>query len=330
MSVVQSAESIACVVVLGPTATGKTRLGVELAREFHGEIVSVDSRQVYRGLDIGTGKDMAEYGTGPDAVPCHLVDVADPGEDYHLFRYVADARRALADISGRGRLPVAVGGTPLYLNALLDDYALEGAAPDPELRARVAAQTDAELLAELQTVAPDVYARTDRTQRRRIVRALEIALTRKPDNTPAPPALRPLLLGPYYPRPVVHQRIAQRLDARLQAGMLGEVQRLHAAGASWEWLDMLGLEYRYVGRHLQGQLSFAEMRETLLAKIRHFCRSQDIWFRKMERAGKVIHWLPEGNLTAAKALVRDFLAGRPLPSPARRLCETFYGPRSHG
>lgn len=326
------------VVVLGPTATGKTRLGVGLAREFHGEIVSADSRQVYRGLDLGTGKDLTEYGTGTAAVRHHLIDVAEPTEEFHLYRFVQLARPAIAEIVARGALPLAVGGTPLYLNALLDDYALEGGAPDPARRRQWDALSDAELLAQLQAAAPDLYARTDKTQRRRILRALEIACTRgggadvgaacRPAAVGDERRRPPLILGPYYPRQEVHRRIAERLDARLEAGLVGEVARLHDGGVSWERLDYLGLEYRYVARHLQGQLSAAEMRTVLLAKIRHFCKAQDIWFRKMEREGKVIHWIPGGDPALASRLVRTFLAGWPLPPPVLRLCETYYGPRS--
>ena len=320
---------VQCVVVMGPTATGKTRLGVALARQFHGEIIGADSRQVYRGLDIGTGKDLKEFGTGPERVPYHLIDIADPTEDYHLFRFVADARQAIGDVLERGHLPIVVGGSALYLNALLDDYSLEGGEPDPELRRSLECLSEEALLEILRREAPDIYARTDQTQKRRIVRAVEIARSRVPGSgNDAPPALDALLIAPYYKRQVVHERIAARLDERLKEGLLDEVQALHDRGLSWERLDYFGLEYRYVAQCLQGTLTLAEMREKLFFRIRRFCKSQDIWFRKMERAGKIIHWLPGGDLRKAIELVRLFLDGKPLPPPEIALKDTFYGPQS--
>ena len=327
-------EAISIVFVIGPTATGKTRLGVNLARRFNGEIISLDSRQVYRGLNIGTGKDLAEYAAGPDgaAVPYHLIDVVESAEEYHLFRFLPDAGTAIRSVTAAGRLPVAVGGSPLYINALLNGYRMEGGGVNPELRLELEAKTDAELLADLERTAPDVFARTDRTQRRRIIRALEIAHSRTSPETVSeipPLPLRPLLLGVYFPRQEVHRRIEARLDERLRQGMVEEVAELHRGGLTWERLDYLGLEYRYIARHLQGLLSRQEMRDQLLIKIRHFCRSQDIWFRKMEREGKVIHWLRHGNPREAGDLVERFLHHQPLPPPVLQLSTTYYGPRSN-
>ncbi len=322
---------VRCVFVLGPTASGKTALAVHLARRFEGEIVSADSRQVYRSLDLGTGKDLAEYGTGPDRVPFNLIDVADPAEDYHVFRFLAEARRALQEIRQRGRLPIVAGGSGLYLKALLAGYCPEGGPPQPALRRELAAIPDASLADWLRREAPDIAARTDFSQRRRVLRAVEIARTRQ-QRLPTPAGsevgLAPLLLGPYYPRAVIHQRIERRLDARLEAGLVAEVAGLHARGLSWERLEWFGLEYRFVALHLQGRLSLGEMRETLLARIRRFAKSQDVWFRKLEREGWPIHWLPGGDRAQAENLVARFLAGETLPAPALRLNETLYGPRT--
>jgi len=319
-----------CLFVIGPTASGKTALAVRLARRLAGEVVSADSRQVYRGLDLGTGKDLAEYGAGDDRVPYHLIDIVDPGEDYHVFRFLAGARQAILDIVGRGRLPIVTGGSGLYIKALLDGYRLSGGGPDPGLRQSLAGLSDHELLECLQREAPDLAARVDTGQRRRLLRAVEIARSRVGPESAAGPEFRPeaLLLAPYYPRQQMHARIESRLDARLAAGLVAEVAGLQARGLSWERLEWFGLEYRFVARHLQGFLDLAQTRAGLLAGIRQFCRAQDAWCRKLEREGHPIQWLPGGDPEQAEALARRFLAGETLPPPVLRLNDTLYGPRT--
>jgi len=272
------------VAVTGPTATGKTALAVALAEAFHGEIISVDSRQVYRGMDLGTGKDLEEYG----AIPYHLIDVADPAEGaYNLSAFCRDAFDAIAAIRGRGCLPILCGGTALYLEALLLGFRLPGGK-----------------LAPRQAGVP----------RARQVREGEASF--------CPPfPLNALTLGVLYPRAEVRRRIEVRLDARFAAGMCEEVRRLHDSGVPWERLEFYGLEYREIARHLQGFCTFEEMRNTLLDRIRQFAKRQDIFFRKMEREGIPIHWLPQGDFKSADALIRDFLAGTPLLPPGFRLCD---------
>lgn len=306
----KSLNELRCLVVTGVTASGKTRLAVHLARKFQGEILSADSRQVYRGLDLGTGKDREEYGSVADAVPVHLLDIVDPGEDFHLFRFLAEARQALLDVASRNKLPIIAGGSPLYLQALLDGYDLSGGAPDPEMRLHLEQLSLPELIELLRKEAsPALFARTDLTQVRRVMRAIEIARTG--DLCEPSAALQDyLILAPKYPRSVCHQRIEKRLDERLKQGLVEEVRQLHANGLSWEKLDWLGLEYRYVARFLKGELSWLDMRQSLLVQIRRFCKRQDIWFRKMEREGKVIHWLPEGDTLLAEQLTRNWLGDR--------------------
>ena len=262
-------------------------------------------------------------------------------KEMDLFRVLRLAHAAVLDVRTRGRLPVAVGGTALYLKALLDGYGLPGTPPDPAVRAVLERLADAELDAALKAEAPDLYARTDRANRRRLLRALEIARVRataagftdehEPSRTdtdaPAPLPLLPILLAPYFPRPELHRRIEQRLDARLAAGMVAEVAGLHAAGVPWERLEFFGLEYRHAALYLQGKMSLDEMRFRLLVKIRNFCRAQEIWLRKFEREGKVIHWLPGGDPALADLLLERFLRGEPLPPPLLQIKDILYGPK---
>jgi len=277
-------EKIPVAVITGPTATGKTALAVRLAKKFNGEIVSVDSRQVYCGMDIGSGKDLAEYGD----VPYHLLDVADPAKElYHLHRFCQEAFSAIRLIRDRGRLPVLCGGSVLYLAALIDGYTLPGEA---------------------------LPARS--TGERHVPQA-----GKAPSFQP-PFRLEPLLLGVLYPRSVVRERIKTRLDARFAEGMVEEVRRLHdEKGVSWEQLEFFGLEYREIARYLQDLVSFEEMRETLLNKIRQFAKRQDIFFRKLEREGHRIYWLKEGREPDPEMLLARFLAGQALPELPYRLCD---------
>ena len=310
-------KPIKIVAVTGPTATGKTRLAVELARRWDGEIVSADSRQVYRYHDIGSGKDLAEY----EEVPYHLIDVAEPGASYHLKAFLADARTAIADIAQRGKLPVVCGGSALYLHALLQNYELPGGAPTVSERAEMESASLEELQAELKWLDPEFYANfADRNNFTRLRRQLE--LRRHPAAGDAGIELEALTLGVLYPRETVRRRIAERLDARVESGLVEEVRDLHDIhGMSWEQLEFLGLEYRYVAEFLQGKRDFADMRETLLNNIRQFAKRQDIFFRKMEREGVVIHWLEQGDIEVADRLVQAFAADEIIPPPHFRLAD---------
>ncbi|MCK5843285.1 MAG: hypothetical protein KAG97_01175, partial [Victivallales bacterium] len=240
------------IVVTGPTATGKTRLAVKLAQAFGGEIISADSRQVYRGMDIGTGKDLSEYGSGSDAVSCHLIDVVSPMDDYNLMRFRHDAAAAVNDILSRGVLPIVAGGSPLYVDSLISDYAMDGAPPNCEFRDSLKDLSTDELLEMLFRTAGSVQrSLAENPNRNRITRAIERA--REAEGEVRVPCellsddLRWLILGVYYHRSKVHKRIEERLDSRLRNGMIDEVRMLHdELGVPWSKLEYFGLEYKYV------------------------------------------------------------------------------------
>lgn len=291
-------DFIPCVIVTGPTATGKTALAVDLARRLDGEIVSADSRQVYRGMNLGTGKDLEEYGE----VPYHLIDVVNPDEVYHLAAYLRDASIAIRNIYQRGKTVIICGGTPLWIHALLNRYEMPGGDADPELRAQRYQRSLPNLIAELKTRFPLAAADfKDWENLNRVVRAIEIAESREanPASTPELPQLNPFILMPFYPREVVRERVRLRLNARLDAGMVVEVQALLNRGVTHERLDFFGLEYRYISRYLRGELNAKEMHDTLYHRICQFVKRQDIWFRKFERENWVIHRLDAGKLSPA-------------------------------
>ena len=319
------------IILLGPTACGKTSFGVALAARIRAAILSADSRQIYRGLDIGTGKDLAEYAPpGQPAIPYKLIDTLPPDAEYSLAEYLRDAAAAVNEAEADGRVPLFVGGTALYLHGMVFSYHLAPGAPVPEFRAYLRSlDTPAlrRLLLELDPASAVPVNEPD--NRIRLIRAIELARAANENalpndlERPFPPSDF-LVLGLYRPRSETRARILQRLDERLAHGMIEEAERLHAEGMSWEKMEFLGLEYRYLARYLQGQLSLDEMHDQLYAKICQFAKRQDSWFRKFENDGCPIHWLRPDQLDDAERLCRDFLAGRPLPAPVFRLADCKY------
>ena len=320
---------IKTIVVTGPTATGKTALGVSLARRFDGEVISVDSRQVFRGMDIGTGKDLSDFGEGEEFVPYHLIDVVDPNDDYNLVRYCNDVKKSFDAIASKKKLPFFIGGTALYLDAVLKGYTMSGGPPDSNLRKELKRKTASEIATMLKEQHPEAYeAIKDKGNKNRLLRGFEKSKNLSNATPPLAEQLAPLILGVYYHRKDVHKRIEERLDARIDEGMIEEVQKLHENGVSWERLDYFGLEYRYVSMFLKGEIGRDEMRDKLLVKIRQFAKRQDIWFRKMEREGTEIHWIEQGDFAQASELVSKFLDGTKIPPPKIRLNDIRYGPKS--
>lgn len=286
------------IVLLGPTASGKTRLGVALARQLHGEIISADSRQVYRGMDIGTGKDLGEYGE----VPYHLIDILEPGEDFNVFLFQKLCFAALEQIRTRNRLPVIVGGTGLYLDAVLRKYRMVAVPDNPDLRHELADLSLEELAARLLSVNPRLHNTTDLLDRDRLLRAIEIAEYEQSHEPEPLPEIRPLVFGVRWERSILRQRITARLKERLDAGLIEEVAELHRQGVPYETLEFYGLEYRFVARHLKGELNLNDLFQKLNSAIHDFAKRQDTWFRRMERQGTVIHWLDGAGEPLQEAL----------------------------
>lgn len=275
--------------ILGPTASGKTRLAVALAGELNGEIISADSRQVFRGMDIGSGKDLHEYGN----IPCHLIDILDAGEEFSVFAFQRLFCEAFEGIAARSRLALLCGGTGMYLDAALRGYRLVEVPEDKGLRLELAALSDAELAAMLQELRPGQHNTTDLADRLRTIRAIEIARHEQGRTTkPEPlPHIRPLVIGIRWERPELRHRITERLRQRLESGMIEEVERLHDRGIAWERLDYYGLEYRYVGAFLRGEMTRNDMFQRLNSAIHDFAKRQETWFRRMERNGVAIRWV---------------------------------------
>lgn len=284
------------ITVLGPTASGKTRFAVQLADRLAAEIISGDSRQVYRRMDLGTGKDLDDYRIGDRSVPYHLIDIVEPGTKYNVFEYQRDFLEAYNDIHHRGRKAVLCGGTGLYIESVLRAYRLSPVPQNPELRERLADKSLEELTALLATYK-SLHNTTDVDTAQRAIRAIEIEeyyrqtpLDRRPF-----PKIESLTLGVDVSREVRRERISQRLRKRLDEGMCGEVERLLAEGIKPEDLIYYGLEYKYVTLYVTGQITFDEMAQQLEIAIHQFAKRQMTWFRGMERRGTPILWIRLGE-----------------------------------
>lgn len=290
------------ITILGPTATGKTALATEVAYRLDGEIISADSRQVFRGMDIGTGKDLADYDLHGVHIPYHLVDICDPTEEYSAYRFMGDFKAAYGDITGRGKQPVLCGGTGLYIDAVVRQYRLSDAPVNEAYRATLEQYSDEELTERLAALIP-LHNHTDTETRERLVRALEIqeyALAH-PNDYIHLPDIHHLIFGIALPREEIIRRIERRLDARLEEGMTDEVQHLLDNGVKPERLMKFGLEYRHVTEYLLGHCSLEDMRRDLFTDIRRFAKRQMTWFRRMERNGVNIHWIDGTQSVTEKA-----------------------------
>ena len=279
-------------VILGPTAGGKTAVAAHWASRNDGEIISADSRQVYRGMTIGTGKDLSDYVVDGRTVPYHCIDIVDTGEQYNVYEYQKDFLKAYNSILERGKTPVLCGGSGMYIEAAINGYKLIQVPVSEALRNSLETKTDGELEALLATLKT-LHNRSDTDTRKRMIRAIEIAVyqTEHPQENSNYPDIRPLFIGINYDRESRRQRITQRLRQRLDEGMIEEVQSLLDRGLTFEQLEYYGLEYKYLAKYLAHKLNYAQMFEQLNTAIHQFAKRQMTWFRHMERNGAKIWWL---------------------------------------
>ena len=280
------------ITILGPTASGKTPLAVALADKLNTEIISGDSRQVYRRMDLGTGKDLADYVVNGHTIPYHLIDIVEPGTKYNVFEYQRDFLQAYNEVKAKGKLPILCGGTGMYLESVLKGYRLLPVPENSQLRALLEGKSLEELTTILATYKK-LHNSTDVDTVKRAIRAIEIEeyYKQQPVEYREFPMLKSLIIGVDIDRELRRTKITHRLKQRLNEGMVGEVQRLLAEGIKPEDLIYYGLEYKYLTLHAMGELSFNEMFQQLEIAIHQFAKRQMTWFRGMERRGFTIHWL---------------------------------------
>lgn len=288
------------IVILGPTASGKSELAVKLAKKFNGEIISADSRQVYKGMDIGTGKVTKKE---MEDIPHHLLDVASPKRKFTVVQYRKLALKAIEKIFKKGKIPIICGGSGFYIQALIDGLTIPPVPPDWKLRKKLEKKPIEKLYKILKKLDPERAKSIDRKNKRRIIRAIEIAkkLKKIPPLKKEPLPYRVLILGIKREKEELKKLIRKRLLKRLRRGMVAEVKRLKKLGISWKRLEEFGLEYRWVARYLQGKISKKEMIEKLQKEIEDYARRQMVWFKKDQR----IIWIK--NQKEAEKLVKDFL-----------------------
>jgi len=290
------------ITILGPTASGKTSIAVQLANDFNGEIISADSRQVYNGMDIGTGKDLIEF--QKNNVKYHLIDIAEPFEEYNLFRFTKDFQSAFDEIKSKDKLPILVGGTGLYISAILQSYQLPEIDDDNELNT-LSHLTYAQLKETLIKLRPKLHNITDLTSKDRLIKAILIERAKEKVN-PTFGELKSLNIGINSKREETKRRITERLKQRLTAGLIEEVEELLRKGVSLEKLNYFGLEYKYVSQYIDGKLNYNDMFQKLNSAIHNFAKRQMTWFRKMEKEGVKINWFP-ADYTSIKNFVNSQL-----------------------
>jgi tRNA dimethylallyltransferase len=291
-------------VITGPTASGKTSLAVGLAKKLGAEIISADSRQVYKGMNLGTGKDYSDYLTDGTRVPCHLIDIADPGYKYNVFEYQRDFIKVYNSLRERKVFPIVCGGSGMYADSIITGYKMFEVPPDSGLRIKLEKKSLEELKAILSTYK-NPHNTTDLENKKRIIRAIEIAHfdNNKAKSKAENPKIRSLVVGVMLERDSRRRRISERLKERLNFGMVEEVKKLIDEGISTDTLIYYGLEYKYITLYLTGKLSYDEMVKDLEIAIHQFAKRQMTWFRGMEKRGIKIHWI-DGEMPLEEKVLR--------------------------
>ncbi|MDP8247211.1 MAG: tRNA (adenosine(37)-N6)-dimethylallyltransferase MiaA [Candidatus Tritonobacter lacicola] len=298
------------VCILGATASGKTRLAAALAAATDGEIISADSRQVYRGMNIGTGKDLGAYVVNGKRIPYHLIDIVDPGQEFSIFDFQRAFLNEYKEIRSRNKLVILCGGSGMYLDSVLFRYRLVHVPEEPRLRAELEKESDERLIERLSKLRR-LHNITDITDRNRLIRAIEIETYSRahPDAAVEFPRIRTKVYGIRWKRSELRRRITARLKERLESGLIQEVGNLLDSGLSSEHLDSYGLEYRYVTQYVCGKLNGNDMFQKLNAAIHKFAKKQETWFRRMEKKGISIIWIP-GELPLKDKLVKLLERGK--------------------
>jgi len=293
---VKKSSKFDMLVVTGPTASGKTSLAAALALKLNGEIISADSRQIYRQMNLGTGKDYSDYIVEGQYIPYHLIDIADPGYKYSVFEYQRDFAKVLDDLRSRNIFPIVCGGSGMYIDSVVSGYKMIEVPPDPVFRASLEKKSLAELT-EILSSFKKLHNKTDIDTKKRAIRAIEIERyigTRKENQTTFP-VIKPLIIGLLFSREKRRERISERLKRRLEVGMEDELRQLLMQGVDPETLIYYGLEYKYITLFITGRISYDEMYRSLETAIHQFAKRQMTWFRGMERKGIRIHWI-DGEL----------------------------------
>lgn len=291
------------IVILGPTATGKTTLAANLANQLLGEVISADSRQVYRGMDIGTGKDLADFEIDGKKIPYHLIDIVDAGTEYNVFEYQKDFLKVYENIIQRNKTPILCGGSGLYIDAVVKGYHFLEVPENTDLRNELEQKSIDELNTMLLNYKT-AHNTTDSIYKKRIIRAIEVAKFQTENEALIRdfPKINHIIFGIDFDREIIKKRITERLKHRLEnEGMIDEVKQLIANGVDPEKLKFYGLEYKLITQYLQNELNYNDMYQKLNTAIHQFAKRQSTWFRKMEKDGFKIHWI-DGNLSLEEKL----------------------------
>jgi len=290
------------ITILGPTATGKTKLAAQLAYKFGGEIISADSRQVYKGMDIGTGKDLSDYVVNKKLIPYYLIDVVEPKTEYNLYLFITHFKEAFKKIISKNKKPFLAGGTGLYISSVIQNYEIKKADFDEANINKLSSLSLEELRSLLFKLKTKHHNKTDLENKERIIKAILVAKSEE-EALLSDLKIKHLIIGVKFERSEIRKRITERLDKRLKEGMIEEVKKLIEAGVTYERLLQLGLEYKFLALYLKGELSYDEMFEKLNTAIGAFAKRQMTWFRKMEREGVKINWIDKGDFNQAVELI---------------------------